>query len=81
MYNIHVQWNPSIPDTLRTAYSVLIKGGVLISVVVYILVYVAGTMHGVLTKGGVLISGCVLIEGFHYTCTYMYISQLMSNSE
>ena len=26
-----VQWNPSIPDTLGAAYSVLIKGGVLIS--------------------------------------------------
>ena len=29
--HLHVQWNPSIPDTLGTAQSVLIKGGVLTS--------------------------------------------------
>ena len=29
MLNV-LQWNPSIPDTLGTASSVLIKGGVLI---------------------------------------------------
>jgi hypothetical protein len=35
---IILQWNPSIPDTLGTAQSVLIKGGVLISgVVLYVL--------------------------------------------
>ncbi len=40
--------------------SVLIKGGVLISGVVFTLFYVAGTMGGVLIKGGVLISGVSL---------------------
>jgi hypothetical protein len=29
--SLHVQWNPSIPDTLGPAQSVLIKGYVLIS--------------------------------------------------
>ena len=41
--------------------SVLIKGSVLISgVVLYIHLYVAGTVDNVLIKGGVLISGVVL---------------------
>ena len=44
-----------------TMHNVLIKGGVLISEVVFCtLLYVAGTMHSVLIKGGVLISGVVL---------------------
>jgi hypothetical protein len=34
MYMYILQWNPSIPDTLGTALSVLIKGGVIISGVV-----------------------------------------------
>ena len=41
--------------------SLLIKGGVLISGVVYTLLYVAGTMHSVLIKGGILISVIVLL--------------------
>jgi hypothetical protein len=70
MYMYDIQWNPSIPDTLGTAWNALIKGGVLISgVVLYtVLQYVAGTMHGVLIKGGMLdvlqlIKGGVLISG------------------
>ena len=50
---------PSIPDTLGTASSVLIKGGILISgVVLYsVLCTVAGTVHGVLIEGDVFILG------------------------
>ena len=46
-----IQWNPSIPNTLGAASSVLIKGGVLISgVLLYtsLLHIVAGTTGGVL---------------------------------
>ena len=59
-----VQWSPSIPDTLGTASSVLIKGGVLISGVVLYTFYVTGTVHGVLIKGDPYFRG-VLTEGFH----------------
>ena len=49
----------SIPNTLGTASSVLIKGGILISgVVLYsVLCTVAGTVHGVLIEGDVFILG------------------------
>ena len=55
---MHVQWNPSILDTLGTVLSVLIKGGVLISGVVKLYtLYVARTMRSVLQiKGDVLIN-------------------------
>ena len=63
------KWSPSIPDTLGTASSILIKGGVLISGVVCTHLYVAGTMHSVPIKGGALISGVSLKRGFHCSIT------------
>ena len=52
---------PFIPDTLGTASSIRIKGGVIISELFYTLFYVAGTMHGVRIKGAVLISGSTVV--------------------
>ena len=51
-----IQLNLSTPDTLGTAYSVLIKEGVLISGVVLYTFYipVTGTVHGVQIKGVVI---------------------------
>ena len=41
------------------SYSILIKGGVLTSGVVFCtLFYVAGTVHGILIIGDVLVQGC-----------------------
>ena len=59
-----VQWNPSIPYTLGTAQSVLIKGGVLISGVVLYTLRVAGTKYSVPIKGDVHISRMSLYRGF-----------------
>ena len=54
--------------------SILIKGGVLIlGVVLYTSLYVAGTMHSVLIKGGVLISGVLS----YISLLYVYIAETM----
>ena len=69
-----VQWNHSIPDTLGTASSALIKGGVLISEVhlyTSLLLYVAGTMDGVLIKVDVLSSGVSLWRGSTVVSSYL----------
>ncbi len=68
--SIIIQWNPSIPDTLGPAHSVLIKGGVLISGVVS---YTSLCSYSALIKGDVLISGCpyrgVPLYKLHYKHT------------
>ena len=62
--HIHVQWNPSIPDILGTASSVLIKGSVLISgVILYTFSCSWGHVYSVLIKGDVLSSGVPLWRG------------------
>ena len=67
---MHIQWNLSIPDTLGTAYGVLIIRGVLISWVVLYTFLCSWDHRQCPDKGRRPHFRGVLIEGCHCICIY-----------